>query len=484
MADELENCSNFMLAEASRVVDEFDESYTFTIEDDGMVFEHDIPMAYFDPTNFLNGVATVAAQDENIINEMTVLPSMLVLTTEGVEDLPSGYTFTIYCSGSMDQRIAVHVDGQIDISKPLVTLRGDSLDDPGDNEFRASAHLMLLRDDDAESGVVYRWVVLDVRIEREVVVIPRELYPTQLFPQLLVGYDQETNEWIMPAIGEAAGKTLVFFEPDGVVMRSEYDLELPKLTQMDTEYLNRVGLEYRMLNASGARLHLKMTPSGIPEGPYFVPEWGSIADGPMTRNDIKQYFPYMVLNTETDTIDFDRMDYEAWSPDFNTVALVLPWLDSDGYPPTEPFNIRVMLPILENSGEAGLFFTGVAPLNESLTDYQVPILLDNNWTELTVTETNRVVFFKSRDQSDRLYKILARIQVQTLDGWADVFDHFYSRDDINNELMPRNGTVELKRGGYSRVMMTEGESNGGGGFYWVNWTASGDLNVDTGNNDD
>lgn len=324
MADELENCSNFMLAEASRVVETFDDLYGFTIEDDGMVFDHEIPMQYFDPTNFLNGVVTVAAQPEVYINETLQLPVMLVLSTEGVEDLPSGYTFTIYCSGDLDQRISVHLDGAIDIHKPLVTLRGDSLENTGDLEHRAIAHLMLLRDDDAESGVVYRWVVLDVRLEKEVVVIPRELTPTQLFPQLDVGYDVEVGEWVIPSLGEVAGRTLLFLDPDGVAMMSEYIIQLPKLRQIDTEYLNRVGLEYRILNASGSRLKLQMAPSGVPEGPYFVPEWGSIADGPMNRNDLPQYFPSMILNTEGDAIDFDRMDYEAWSPDFNTVALVLP----------------------------------------------------------------------------------------------------------------------------------------------------------------
>lgn len=145
--------------------------------------------------------------------------------------------------------------------------------------------------------------------------------------------------------------------------------------------------------------------------------------------------------------------------------------------PAGPYTIRVSLPILDNSGEAGLFFTGVAPLNESLTDHQVPILLGNDWTELTVTENNRVVFFKSRDQSDRLYKILAHIQIQDGADWIGVYDFFYSRDDIVNELMPRNGAIELKRGGYARIMLSEGESNDSGGFYWVNWSAAGDLNI-------
>jgi hypothetical protein len=77
--------------------------------------------------------------------------------------------------------------------------------------------------------------------------------------------------------------------------------------------------------------------------------------------------------------------------------------------------------------------------------------------------------------------MLGRIQVHSGEDWIGVYDYFYSRDDIVNELMPRGGTVELKRGGYGRVIMSEGESNGLGGFYWVNWSTAGDVIVESGN---
>ncbi len=344
-----------MLAEAIRVVESFDDSYLFTYEDDGVTFDREIPLHYFDPTNFLNGVVTVAAQPKVHIDEMVQMPVMLVLSTEGVEELPSGYTFTIHCSGDRDQGVSVYLDGDIDIHKPLVTLRGDSLGNEDESEYRASAHLMLLREDDAETGVDYRWVVLDVPLEKEVVAIPRDLVPTQLFPQLDVEYDTDLGEWVMPSLIEAAGRTLLFVNPDGVELMGEYSIQLPKLRQIETEYLNRTGVEYRIFNATDSILKLQMTPTGVPEGPYFVSEWGSIADGPMDRARLSQYLPNMFLNAAGDTIEYSREDYDEWSPDFNTIALVLPWLDDNGDTPVEPYTIRVCLPILDTSGEEGLF---------------------------------------------------------------------------------------------------------------------------------
>lgn len=479
MTNAFENCSNYMLAEAIRVVESFDDSYLFTYEDDGYTFDREIPLHYFDPTNFLNGVVTVAAQPKVYTGPWGELPALLVLSTEGVDELPSGYTFTIHCSGDHDQGVSVYLDGDIDIHKPLVTLRGDSLGNEDGFEYRASAHLMLLREDDAETGVDYRWVVLDVPLEKETVAIPRDLVPTQLFPQLDVGYDTNLGEWIIPSLDEVAGRTLLFVNPDGVELMGEYNIQLPKLRQIETEYLNRTGVEYRILNATSSLLYLKMTPTGVPEGPYFVPEGGSIADGPMDRMVLSQYLPNMYLNTAGDDIAFSRMGYEDWSPDFNTIALVLPWLDFNGDTPVEPYIlIRVRISMLETSADVGSLYTGVAPLDSSLTDYQEPILLNDDWTELIVTESNRVVFFKTNDSSDKIYMMNAHIQVIRGNYWTPVYNYFTPRDDIHNYLTPVDGTVGLGRGGYGRVIMSEAEDDGSGSFDWVAWSIAGDVFVE------